>query len=512
MVEQIRLIREIARLREQVSLLTKKNRLLENQVRYLEEKVNALIRKRYRKKSEKLYKQLLLPGFEEYFRKLDEDRKRCKEIEEEIEYTVRRKKRALPKPDPSKLQRVREEYDLGPEERICPHCKGELVRIGEEVTEQYDYIPAKYFIRELVRAKYACKNCEGVIKRASLPARPIEKGKPGAGLLAHVAVSKYADHLPLYRQEQIMARGGISLRRSTMCDWLGEMAYLLEPIVSAVKRQILSSPVVQSDDTPVQVKDPDINGKTHRGYLWVYTIPYGEVVFDFTSHHRQEGPVKFLGDFKGYLQTDAHDCYNGVFSNGKVIHIGCMAHARRKFYEAKDSAPEEARWVLTRMARLYKVERELKERGASPEERVALRQRESLPLLLELKSYIGNLGLIALPKSPLGRAVAYFLKNFDSLCRYTEVGEAEIDNNSAEQAIKNVVIGRKNWLFLGHPKGGPSRATVFYSLIVSCKRLKIDPFAYLRDIIDKISQVPDSEVWKLTPRGWLEAQNKAPPS
>jgi hypothetical protein len=319
-------------------------------------------------------------------------------------------------------------------------------------------------------------------------------------------VSKYADHLPLYRQEKIFERGGIELSRQTLCHWMGEVAGLLEPLYDALKAFILGSTFVQGDETPVQVMDPSYPGRTRRGYLWGYARPWAEVVFDFTSTRSRDGPSRFLKGYSGVLQTDAYSGYNEVVRTGGITHVGCWAHARRGFYAAKGEAPEEARVILGAIQALYRIERRAKEAGLSPEGRAELRKAEATPVLETILALIQDLSGKVLPRSKLGEAIGYALAQWPTLTRYVEIGEAEIDNNSLEHAIRTVAVGRKNWLFLGDPQGGGLRAEVLYSLLGTCRRLEVNPFEYLRDVIDRVSTHPHSRIAELLPRAWKAAR------
>jgi transposase len=496
--------KENAVLRQEKQALEELNRSLASENRSLQSRIDALLRRMFGRHSEKIDpNQTLL--FEELFqeaKKAVEEENRPKDEEVEWKWERRRTKPHGRGPLPDHLPRKREEIHPDPADRICPCCGKEMQPIGEEVTEELEYVPCSCYVRQLARIKYGCHDCQEGVAIAPLPPRPIDKGRPGVGLLAHVAVSKYGDHLPLYRQEQIFLRMGIHLRRQVLCDWMGEVAGLLEPIVLEVKRFILAAKVVQSDDTYVQVRRE--SGQMERGFLWAYSIPWAEVVYDFSLSRGQGTPAKFLEGYRGFLQADGYEGYNEVFRGGLVFHIGCMAHVRRKFYEARFEAIEETRVILVAIQRLYRIEREAKEAGLDPLARREKRQAEALPILKDLEEIIRDCGRHALPKSNLGTAVTYAIHQWPAILRYTEVGEAEIDNNSIENCMRLAVLGRKNWLFLGSAEGGGFRASVLYSLVASCKRLGVEPFAYLRDVLDRVSSHPSSRIWELTPRGWRD--------
>lgn len=408
------------------------------------------------------------------------------------------------RPLPPDLPRRRKLYELSPSERSCPCCTSAMVEIGEDVTEELEYKPASFYVIEHVRIKYACRACDQAVVRAPLPDRPIERGRPGPGLLAHLAVAKYADHLPLYRLEGIFAREGVEISRQTMCQWITQLADLVSPIVCELKRQLLCDPLLQSDDTGIPYQG-DLNGRVSKGYLWVYTRPYAEVVFDFTTNHSRAGPIEFLGDFRGYLQSDGHSSYNGVYASGKVAHIGCLAHVRRKFFEAKEEAPAEAAMALAAIQSLYRIERDAKTAGITGADLVELRQREAGPVVAAMGTWLVALSDKYRPKSQMAKAIGYARRQWPAIVRYTEIAEACIDNNSSEQAIKPVVLGRKNWIFAGSAEGG-RRAATLYSLIVSCKRLGIDPYAYLRGVIEVVATHPNKRIGELTPRAWAAAR------
>ena len=409
---------------------------------------------------------------------------------------------------PPELPRRREVYELPASERACPCCAAVMVEIGEDVSEELEYEPASFYVVDHVRIKYACRTCDQGIVRTPMPERPIERGRPGPGLLAHIAVAKYADHLPLYRLEGIFEREGVEISRQTMCEWIGNVADLVAPVVGELKRQLLTDTLVQSDDTVIPYQG-DEKGRMSRGFLWVYTRPYAETVFDFTTNHGRDGPMAFLGDFEGYLQTDGHSSYNGVYATGKVRHVGCLAHVRRKFFEARYEAPEDAKLVLAAIQSLYRIEKQAKATGLVGADLVALRQREAGPMLTSLGNLFDAIAQKYRPKSLMARAVGYARGQWPAIRRYVEVADARIDNNSSEQAIKPVVIGRKNWMFAGSAEGG-RRAAVLYSLIVSCKRLGIDPYAYLRDVIATVATYPNKRIGELTPRAWAAARASEP--
>jgi len=410
-------------------------------------------------------------------------------------------------PLPKSLKRRRVVYDLAETDRRCPQCHGEMKHIGEDIREELEYVPASLEVIEQACQKYACpKGCRVVT--AEKPAAPIEKGLAGPGLLAHVAVSKFADHLPLHRQESIFARQGVELSRQTMCGWMADCAELVDPLYALMKQRALSSKVVQTDDTPVPVLDPELP-RTRTGRIWTYVgdadHPY--TVYDYTPNRSRDGPEEFLKDFRGYLQADAYSGYDHLYKEPDrgVTEVACMAHARRKHFEAQSSDVMRSMVVMAYMHLLYDVEREAREGKLDAAARLALRRERSVPLLQDLKAYLERERPQVLPKSPIGQAIAYTLSNWDALVRYTEDGDLEIDNNGAERSLRGVAVGRRNWTFFGSDNGGRT-AAVLSSLVASAKRHHIDPFAYLRDVFARISAHPRNRIEELLPDRWAAAQ------
>lgn len=415
---------------------------------------------------------------------------------------------------PRDFERRRRVHDLSDADKPCPCCGQVRTIIGEETSEQLDYEPASLFIIEHVRLKYACKHCQEQVTIAAKPAQPIDKGLPGPGLLAQVIVSKYADHLPLYRLERIFSRQGITLQRSTLCGWMAAAAELLTPICQRMKAEVLGSKVIHTDDTPVPVLDETRN-RTRQGSLWVYlgdaAHPY--IVYDFTPTHVRTGPEAFLADFHGFLQADAFSGYDAIYtgSNGRIREVACWAHARRKFYEARTTDPDRAHAALGFIRGLYEVERLAKDMGLSASERAAFRQLRARPILAAFRGWLDQQlsgPSAALPKSPMGQAIAYTLSNWDALHRYTDDGDLAIDNNVAENALRAIAIGRKNWMFCGSDKGGRTAATLF-SFTATCRRHQLDPFAYLRDVLERLPTQPADHLDDLLPDRWGQARRAA---
>lgn len=388
--------------------------------------------------------------------------------------------------------------DLPDAEKACAGCAVPLQEIGRDSKERLDYVPASVVILETVTPKYACPSChEGVRKAPALP-EPIEKGIAGPGLLAYVAVSKYADHLPLNRLERILKRHGVDLSRKTMCDWVRDVANAVEPIWRALHDEILESKCLQSDDTPVKVLDP--GGGSFQGRFWVYRNPLtGRSVYEFTRSRRRDGPIRFLGDFRGYLQADAYSGYDEIFRRGSVVEVGCWAHARRKVHESLESDRVNATLLLALIGRLYDVERETKQ--ASAKDRLEARRVRSVSIMKEIERLVSELAGTVLPKSPLGIALGYIRNQWGALSTYLGDGDLPIDNNGAERALRAIAVGRNNWMFAGSPDGG-RRAAILFTLIECCRDAGIDPHAYLRDVLMRVATHPASRIGELTPHRW----------
>ncbi|MCP4714915.1 MAG: IS66 family transposase, partial [Deltaproteobacteria bacterium] len=353
--------------------------------------------------------------------------------------------------------------------------------------------------------KYACKRCEQKIVTADKARQPIEKGLAAPGLLAYVAISKYLDHLPLYRLEGIFSRHNIDIKRSTMCGWTGGLAGLLEPLYGLMKTEVLQSKFINTDDTPVKVQDKNLDKKTRTGRIWIYCgdgdHPYN--VYDYTPTRGREGPEEFLRDYtEGYIQADAYAGYDFIFNdnNRSVLELLCWAHARRYFYEARKTAAQLSHTALTWIKMLYKIEKEIKALSAT--EKYAVRQEKSVPLLNDFEQWLqGITDQDALPQSPFRKAVNYALNGWEALCRYTADGDFSIDNNVAENLMRPIAVGRKNWLFFGSNNGGRT-AAVLFSITHSAKRCGLNVYAYLKDVIARISDHPANQLQDLLPDKW----------
>lgn len=417
---------------------------------------------------------------------------------------------------PKGLPRVPRVYELTEAERCCPECGEVRAKIDEEHSEQLDYRPASLFVIDYTRYTYACPHCEGQVVTAGKPAQPIDKGLPGPGLLAHVATEKYVDHIPLNRQERRLARQGVELSRSTLCDWMAGTAKILEPLHELMKTLILLCGVIHTDDTPVKVRDTERKIKvTARlwGYFGDHLAPFD--VFDFTMSHKRDGPSRFLAGFHGFLQADAFSGYDGIYAGGDVIEVGCNAHARRKFIEAQASDAARSAAALAHYRELYAIEKEIKaelaELPADTAEatraalRLRTRQEKAVKVWDDFATWLEAERPHVLPKSPLGTAFGYLRNHGEALKRYTGSGYLSIDNNVSEQHMKTIATGRKNWLFTGSEAGGRTMAILF-SVVSSCQRHGHDPFVYLRDVLTRLPELPQDRLAELLPDRWKPAE------
>jgi transposase len=415
----------------------------------------------------------------------------------------RRKKREI---DWDKLPQIRHEHDLSEEEKICSCCGRLLDRIGEDVTRELELRPAKLEAHIHIRPKYACRCCKAGVAAAPLPPRPIPGGIAGPGLVAEVLVSKFSDHLPLYRLEDILVRSGVYLARSTLCDWIKFVAELFAPLYELQRKLVLQSTVMWTDDTSVTVLG-GLQG-SFAGNFWTYIgheYPYS--VYDFTTSRTRDGPARFLCGFTGYLHADAFTGYDAIFlaPHAAIREVACWAHARRKFFDAVKSYPQQSHRVLEWIRQLYDIE----DRALtwSPEARRQLRVAESIPVLDKIGAYAAELARTVLPKSSLAKAVNYARNQWDALRRYTEDGRLTIDNNVSERTLRHQAIGRKNWLFLGSEAAGP-RAAVLCTILAGAKRHRIEPWSYVRDLLLRL-HADDPRLEEMLPDRWAVAHPEA---
>ena len=419
-----------------------------------------------------------------------------KETIEEITYTRSKpetKKQAVRLELPAHLTRV--------EEVIEPENLPEsAIKIGEAVTEVLEYEPSTLYVRQIIRPKYIVASTEErtEIVIAELPTLPIPKGNAGAGLLAHILISKFADHLPFYRQVQILKRQKVNLAESTLTGWFNASCRLLEPLYDTLKNKILSTDYLMADETPIAVLTKDKPGATHKGYHWVYYDPGNKLVlFDYRKSRGREGPDEFLSNFSGYLQTDGYNAYNNP-KNKSITLLACMAHARRKFEHAKDNDLARSEKALRWFQQLYAIEQRVREQELSCEEIQSLRQEKSLPVLQQMETWLKDEIYLLLPQSAIGKAFAYTLKLWPRLMRYIEDGRFHIDNNLIENSIRPVALGRKNYLFAGSHEAA-QQAAIIYSLLACCKIKNKDPFAWLRNTLSVIPDYPANQLEHLLP-------------
>ena len=469
------------------------------QIEHLKLVIEKLRRMLFGAKSEKVTLQL-----EQLELKLEELESAQAEMETSVEAAApaeEPKTRTARKPLPEHLPR--EVVTHLPQGDCCPDCGGQLRPFGEDVAEQLEYIPESFKVIRHVRPKFACSGCDRVVE-APAPSRPIERGLAGPGLLAHVLMSKFGDHLPLYRQSEIYARQGVEIERSTLAGWVGAASELLSPLRDALQKHVLGGTKLHADDTPIPVLAPG-NGKTKTGRLWTYVRddrPAGEdtapaVWFAYSEDRKGEHPRQHLKNFKGALQADAYAGFHHLYGNGAIYEVACWAHARRKFHEIHviHASPTTAE-ALARIGALYAIEEEI--RGKPADLRLDIRQTRARPLLDELRKWMEKSLRSLSPKSETAGAIRYALSRWRALTRYADDGRLEIDNNAAERALRAVALGRKNYLFAGSDAGG-DRAATFYSLIGSAKLNSLDPEFYLRTVLAQIATHPICRIDELLP-------------
>ena len=410
------------------------------------------------------------------------------------------KKRGGRQPLARHLIRERIVHDLAESEKHCASCGQDLRLIEEETSERYDFVPASLRVIQDVCLKYAC-DC--TVKTANKPPQPIERSTAGASLLAHVIVSKWADHQPLHRQEKIFERHGVEISRKTMGGWMAQCADLLDPLYRSRNKELLGSKVIGTDDTSVKVLDRKLPF-ARIGRIWPYVgdAHHPVIVYDYTPTRGRAGPAKFLEGYKGYLQADAYSVYDAFFKPERgLTEVGCWMHSRRYFFKALESDPQRMGPALHLIARLDAVEERARALALSAEPRFALRHRVSARLLAKLHRYLLELQPEVLPKSPAGAAVRYALNQWQALTRFLDDGELEIDNGATERANRDIALGRGNWTFFGSDNGGKT-AAVLRSFIASCKRCGVEPFAWFRDVLSRIPEHSVTRLTELLPHNW----------
>lgn len=379
-------------------------------------------------------------------------------------------------------------------------------KIGEEITEVLEYTPGRLYVKKYIRPKYVLPAEKGIVI-GELPSLPIPKGNAGASLISHIIVSKYVDHLPFYRQVQMFKRLDATIAESTLNDWFSAGCTLMEPLYQKLVALITHGSYLMADETPIPVLDQDKPGTTHQGYHWVYHSPLEKLVcFDYQRGRGREGPVKFLKDFRGALQTDGYSAYDIFEGRDGYTMLSCMAHARRYFEQAKDNDLERAAHVLAQMQELYAIERIAREGKFSFEERKQTRIEKSVPILDELEAWLKKNITEVLPKSAIGKAIAYSLSRWARLRRYIDDGRYEIDNNPIENSIRPVALGRKNYLFAGSHEAA-QRAAMIYSFLGSCKKNDVNPSDWLTDVLGRLPNHKANRLEELLPHNWKNKQD-----
>lgn len=435
-----------------------------------------------------------------FYGTLEPDRRKAASESEELPKPPGKKKGHGRRVIPDELPRRVIVHDLSDGEKTCPDCGKQLREFDRDRSEQLEYHPADIYVIRHERPKYSCPGCVGHVRVAPPGTSPIERGLAGPGLLAHVVVSKYEHHLPLYRQQRMLQNQGIRLTRSTLCGWVGQCVELLRPIYEAVVGDILESRILHTDDTPVKFLEPG-ERRALEGRLWAYVgdRKHRQVAYQFSRNREKKWTKDFLGDWRGFLQADAYKGYDHLFTGGTIMEVGCWAHARRKFFDAQGADEERAVWALGMIARLYHLERVAKE--ASAKDRRALRRRQARPVLEDLKTWLDHEILRVLPESAIGKAIQYARGQWEALVRYLDDGDLDIDNNECERLLRGVCVGRKNYLFFGRECGG-EWAAVIYTLIESAKLAGVVPYEYLKDVLVRVSTHPMSRISELMPRCW----------
>ncbi|QZE13533.1 IS66 family transposase [Halosquirtibacter laminarini] len=414
--------------------------------------------------------------------------------EEEVIEVVKKKKKAKRKSIPSDLPRQVEviEPDDVPEG---------ATRIGEEISERIEFSPGKLYVRQIVRPKYRLPEEDSIII-SELPSDLIPKCMAGNSLISQFIVGKFYDHIPLYRAQGIFKRSGIDFPKATINGWIRKAAELRSPLYKHIEKKVIQSDYIQADETSIKVLTDKKQGATHLGYFWIYYAPHiKSCLFTYDNSRRSSVPESTLKKFKGVLQTDGYQGYHKLGNQKEIIKLACMAHARRKFFEAKENDRTRAEYALKKIQELYKIERTSQEKELSIEETYLLRQELAVPILKELEKWLKKESLTALPKSPIGKAINYSLNLWDELCQYTEDGSYIIDNNNVENKVRPVAIGRKNYLFAGSEEGA-KRAAMFYTLSSMCKMADVEPHAWYTDILNRISDTKPSKYDDLLPLNW----------
>lgn len=481
----------------------------QEQVHYLQERIRLLQNELFGRKSEKRYFEdnRQMPIFEQSHG----DQEVFKSpVDDTIVVPAHKRRKRGRKPLPENLPRVEIIHDLAEEEKVCP-CGAQLNRIGQDTCEKLDYVPAKVRVLRHVRFKYACKACEGVeddgptVKIAPAPVQLIEKSMATGGLLAHIIVSKFADALPLYRQQKIFVRLGIELSRATMANWLVQVAQRCNPLIELLEHEIRGGPVIQMDESPLQVLKEPGRANTSKSYMWVFCGGRADrptVLYRYHPTRSGKVALAFLDEYHGYIQSDDYDGYDYLGRKKTIIHMACWAHARRKFVEVvkvrkkirgkRANAKTLADEALDYIGQLYLIEKQAREQEMTVEQIHSLRQEKAKPILEAFEKWLEKTQPLTPPQGLLGIAINYALRNWSKLTVYIEDGRLKPDNNRAENAIRPFVLGRKNWLFAGAPNGAHASAA-FFSLIETAKANGLEPYSYLRCLFEQLPLVKDQD-------------------
>lgn len=414
-----------------------------------------------------------------------------------------RRKRRRRHPLPEHLER--ETVVIEPERlEACTHCGGTPGCIGEEVTEELEYVPAKVVVRRIVRRKYACRCGCGGVQVAPLPPRLLPQSRLGLALAVYLLLARFDDHVAYYTLERIFReRHGVDVPRQQMVQWVEQVAFVLQPLVQLMFQRMKQGGYLQVDETPVKVMDPEVKGKCARGYLWFYAVPGGDVYLDFQGTRGRDAPHAQLAGFAGTIQTDAYEVYDSLKKVvPDLVRIGCAAHSRRKFHRALKDGDRRAIWFIGQFRQLYRIEREAQ--ALSVAERHQRRQQEAAPIWALLRERAEALQPQLLPQSSLGKAVSYLINEYQALIGYLEAGHYRMDNNLVENSIRIPAVGRRRWLFIGHPDAG-WRSAVIYSLIISCRRRGINPQEYLTDVLRRLPAMNITQIAELLPANWKPA-------
>ena len=494
---------------EQVEQLQKQLRWAELRIQSLEELLRLARIAKYGPGSEKLGSaQLELLELEPGVSGEEVEAESQREPLRPAEPRLKRKQHPGRQTLPAELARVERVIPSTTEQCSCSSCGGETVVIGYEQSEQLDVKPAEYFVLVTKREKRACQNCEeGGVVTAPLPTRIIDKSLVSDQVIINTLIAKYCDHLPLYRQSAILEREtGIEISRATLDGWVMRVGELLLPIAGAMGRELLAGSYIQADETPVDVQSKDKRGKNHQAYLWQYGQPGGSVVFDFRMGRSREGPKRFLDEFGGLLQSDGYAAYEQV-GGPRMVHAACWAHSRRKFFDAVKLNPEDrvAAHIVAQIDELFGIDAEARANDLGQAARHALRSERSVPLLGLIRKQVEAAKVSALPASTLGKAAAYTLKLWGKLTRFLEYPELELSNNLAENSMRPLVVGRKNWIHIGSQQAGPKVAAIL-SVVESCRRLKLSLRDYLSAVLPGLSDFPVKQIRGLTPSAWASAQ------